>query len=387
LGIVSNHCRYLDDRPTRRRDVADPRDSTDDRLALTDPAAPPPVFSVVVTAFNRAGYLKDCIDSCLAQTFPDFEVVVVDDGSTDGTQPLLRTIADPRLRAIAHELNRGINPSRHTGVAHARGEWIVVVDSDWRLYPNSLQRLRDIIGKLPPAVRVIRSRLLLDTGEVSPHFVPEGPVDYQARIVFAEAEGGFDAGHCVHRDVFSATPFISDRRGAMERLYELDLARRELALYVPDVLGMQRTDAANSYLRSVDRKELIPRLLRDAPDVMWMAETALSRHGEALAVHGPRQYRTLMRMAASSAFLAGDRRRGLRHAARLAREAKGGAMLWVTVLLGLLGRHPLAYGTLAYRRLVGLSRRASSRQLLREPPRFQDGTRRSPRHGGVLTRE
>ena len=211
----------------------------------------------MVTAFNRAGYLKDCIDSCLAQTFSDFEVIVVDDGSTDGTQPLLRTIADPRLRAITHESNRGINPSRHTGVANARGEWVVVVDSDWSLYPHSLQRLRDIIERLPPSVRVVRSRLLLDTGERWPHFVPEGPVDYRGRIVFAEAEGGFDAGRCLHRDVFSATPYFSDRRGAMETLYELDLAARELALYVPDVLGMQRTDAANSYLRSVDRKELI----------------------------------------------------------------------------------------------------------------------------------
>lgn len=341
--------------PTPSRHVADPRDSTDDRLALTNPAALSPFFSVVVTAFNRAGYLKDCIDSCLAQTFSDFEVIVVDDGSTDGTQPLLRTIADPRLRAITHESNRGINPSRHTGVANARGEWVVVVDSDWRLYPHSLQRLRDIIERLPPSVRVVRSRLLLDTGERWPHFVPEGPVDYQGRIVFAEAEGGFDAGRCLHRDVFSATPYFSDRRGAMETLYELDLAARELALYVPDVLGMQRTDAANSYLRSVDRKELIPRLLRDAPDMLWMAETALARHGEALAAHGPRQYRTLLRVAESAAFLAGERRRGLRHAAKLSREVRFSAMLWVTLLLGLLGRYPLAYGTLVYRRLLGLS--------------------------------
>ena len=86
--------------------------------------------------------------------------------------------------------------------------------------------------------------------------------------------------------------------------------------------------------------------------MLWMAETALARHGEALAAHGPRQYRTLLRVAESAAFLAGERRRGLRHAARLSREVRFSAMLWVTLLLGLLGRYPLAYGTLVYRRLL-----------------------------------
>ena len=243
--------------PTPSRHVADPRDSTDDRLALTNPAALSPFFSVVVTAFNRAGYLKDCIDSCLAQTFSDFEVIVVDDGSTDGTQPLLRTIADPRLRAITHESNRGINPSRHTGVANARGEWVVVVDSDWSLYPHSLQRLRDIIERLPPSVRVVRSRLLLDTGERWPHFVPEGPVDYRGRIVFAEAEGGSTRavvciGTSSRRRHTSATAEARWRR-CTSSISPLGNWRSTCRMSWACSARTLRT----AILRSVDRKELI----------------------------------------------------------------------------------------------------------------------------------
>ena len=191
--------------------------------------APPPFFSVVISTYNRRQVVTRCVESCLRQTFPSFEVVVVDDGSTDGTREALEARDDPKIRVVAHGENRGINPSRHTGVTHSRGEWLVVVDSDWELYPHSLQRLHDIIGGLPDGIRVVRSRLQWDDGHISPSFVPDAPIGYEERIRWVEEEGGDDAARCLHRDVFRSTPYISDRRGAMEALYELNLARNERA--------------------------------------------------------------------------------------------------------------------------------------------------------------
>jgi glycosyltransferase involved in cell wall biosynthesis len=97
-----------------------------------------PFFSVVVTTYNRERIVRRCIDSCLVQSFEDLEVVVVDDASVDGTVAALESYEDSRLRVVAHDRNQGINPARHTGTAAARGEWIVVVDSDWELLPNAL---------------------------------------------------------------------------------------------------------------------------------------------------------------------------------------------------------------------------------------------------------
>jgi glycosyltransferase involved in cell wall biosynthesis len=311
---------------------------------------PPPLFSVVVTTYNREDIVRRCVDSCLAQTLDDFEVVVVDDASSDDTVIAIERYEDPRVRVVAHEVNRGISTGRHTGTVHARGEWVVVVDSDWELYPHTLQRLRELIDALPPGVRAIRSQLRWDDGRVTPHFMPAQPIGYEGRIEWVEEEGGWDAGRCIKREVFERNPYIVDRRGAMEALWELDLARNETTLCVEEVLGKEHDDAANSYLRSVD-SSLIPRLYAEAPDMLWMAETALARHGEALRRRGPRQYAIFSRFGASSAFLLGRRRLGLRLALRSLRVRPLDPMMWATVAVGIWGRRAAARGALAFRRL------------------------------------
>jgi hypothetical protein len=309
-----------------------------------------PTFSIVIPTFNRVDAVTRCVESCFSQTLADFEVVVVDDGSTDDTASALTGRWDARLRVVVHDTNRGINPSRYTGVAESRGEWIVVVDSDWELFPHALQRLREIVTELPDDIYVIRTRLLWDDGHISPAFVPPEPIGYEERIRWVEEEGGNDAGWSLHKSVSHTAPFIRDRRGAMETLHDLTLQMEWKVLYVEDVLGCEHTDATNSYLRSIARRELIPRLLGDAHDMLWMAETTLREHGEALKAHGPGQHRELIRVAAYQAFLTGDRRRGLQYSLRYLQLTKSGIMLWSTLALGLLGRRTLAYGTLLYRK-------------------------------------
>lgn len=315
---------------------------------------PPPFFSVVVTTYNRERIVRRAVDSCLAQSFDDFEVVVVDDASGDGTVAALEAYEDPRLRVVAHERNKGINPARHTGAAEARGEWIVVVDSDWELMPNALERLRAAIEDLPEGVRVLRYRLLWDDGTVTPTFVPPGPYGYEERIRWWEEEGGNDAGRCIQAAVFETTPYIADRRGAIETIFELDLAKAERSLCLDEVLGMEHSDAPNSWMRSTSAAELLPRLRQEAPDMLWMAESSLERHGDALRRCAPRQYANLLRVAALQSFLLDRRREGVRYALRALRRRPLAPLSWITLFLGLLGPGAVARGTLVLRRLQAL---------------------------------
>src|SRR5215203_5612284 len=147
-----------------------------------------PFFSIVVTTYNRARIVRRCIESCLAQSFDDYELLVVDDASDDGTVEMLRTYHDPRLRVIVHDTNRGIDPARHTGASNACGEWIVVVDSDDELVPEALARLNAAIRGLPDGVTVVRSRLVHDDGCVTPSWIPTGPYGYEDRIRWADDE-------------------------------------------------------------------------------------------------------------------------------------------------------------------------------------------------------
>lgn len=312
----------------------------------------PPFFSVVVPTYNRERIVCRCVDSILRQGFDDFELIVVDDHSSDGTLAALERYDDPRLRVVEHDRNRGITPSRHTGVVNSTGTWIVIVDSDWELSPEALERMREIVLDLPDGVRVVRSRLVWDDGRITPSFTPAEPIGYEGRISWAEAEGGNDATHCIHRSVFERTPLFADRRGAMETLWELELAGREHTLYVDDVLGHEHTDAPNSWLRSAAASELVPRLFSDAPDMLWMAETALDRHGPALRRLGPGQYTTLLRVASVQAFLLGKRRAGVRYAVAALRRRPLEPQAWVTLALGLIGPRAVAHGTLALRRII-----------------------------------
>ena len=90
-----------------------------------------PKLSVIVPVYNTEKYLRECINSILAQTFTDFELILVNDGSTDGSGAICDEYADkdPRIRVI-HQQNGGITVARKSGVRAARGEYVTFVDSD-----------------------------------------------------------------------------------------------------------------------------------------------------------------------------------------------------------------------------------------------------------------
>jgi glycosyltransferase involved in cell wall biosynthesis len=88
-----------------------------------------PTVSVVVPAYNVEKYLRVCLDSILAQSLTDFEVIVVNDGSTDQTQAICESYCDPRIRLI-NQQNRGLAAARNTGIRHARAKLVAFLDSD-----------------------------------------------------------------------------------------------------------------------------------------------------------------------------------------------------------------------------------------------------------------
>jgi len=106
----------------------------------------PPRVSVVMTAYNREQYVEEAIRSVLGQTFPDFELIVVDDGSTDGTAAIVGRLAaeDPRIRVITQS-NQGIVRAANVGCAAARGEYLARFDSDDVCFPDRLARQVDFL--------------------------------------------------------------------------------------------------------------------------------------------------------------------------------------------------------------------------------------------------
>ena len=103
-----------------------------------------PYFSILVPVYNTESYLEECIRSVLSQSFGDYELILTDDGSTDGSGALLDACAgtDPRIR-VFHKENRGLLHTRRFEIARAEGSHIVFLDSDDRFAPDILKILHD----------------------------------------------------------------------------------------------------------------------------------------------------------------------------------------------------------------------------------------------------
>ena len=107
-------------------------------------------FSIIVPVYNVAPYLRECLDSVLAQTFPDWEAICVDDGSTDGSGTILDEYKAKDVRVhVVHQKNTGVGATRNTALDVAQGEWLVFLDGDDLLMRDSLARYAELIGNYP----------------------------------------------------------------------------------------------------------------------------------------------------------------------------------------------------------------------------------------------
>ncbi|TYP79477.1 glycosyltransferase family 2 protein [Paenibacillus methanolicus] len=117
-----------------------------------------PLFSVVLCVYNEARYVEGAIRSVMTQTNDRWELVLVDDGSRDDTAAVLAMVREhPRIKRLAHPVNRGKSAALNTGLAHASGEWLVELDADDWLTPECLDQLAFAIRSESSAPQVIYS--------------------------------------------------------------------------------------------------------------------------------------------------------------------------------------------------------------------------------------
>jgi glycosyltransferase involved in cell wall biosynthesis len=167
---------------------------------------PVPEISVVIPVYNAARYLEDAIASVQAQSFPDFEIIAVDDGSTDGSKQLLERIAltEPRLRVISRP-NTGIVGALNDGLAAATGEFIARMDGDDICLPERFRQQLDYLGTHADCVAVGTDIIYTDP-EGAP-LIRQNPAVSHEAIVAQLVEG--NGGALIH-------PTVMFRRAALE---------------------------------------------------------------------------------------------------------------------------------------------------------------------------
>ena len=184
------------------------------------------LFSVVIPVLNRAAILPRALDSALAHTRDDVEVIVVDDGSTDGTPDVVRAYRDPRVRLIALPVNRGVCAARNAAIEAARGRWCVMLDSDFELLPGAFDTLAALCAEAPDDVANVATVCTWSDRGDTPDPLPETDLllDYPGYLRFVAGLRTSEWFGCIRRSALQRIRFPEGR--AYEATFHLALARR-----------------------------------------------------------------------------------------------------------------------------------------------------------------
>ncbi len=248
-----------------------------------------PLVSVVIPAFNRERVIGKAIKSVLAQTFQDFEIIVVDDGSRDETakNAIKFACCEPRVRVIRFETNQGAQAARNAGARAARGKWLSFLDSDDEWLPRSLEmRLRvaaaenaEVVHSDCYILRKDKPQELFNVpalrGEIYSELLSyPGPM-FQAMLMSANAFrqiGGLDETIVAYQEWETAVRLGRRFRFAYESAPTFVYDCQGL-----DTISKNERRSAQGYSQVV-RKHLLPIMLRRGP-------RAISNHYRVIARH------------------------------------------------------------------------------------------------------
>jgi beta-1,4-mannosyltransferase len=241
-----------------------------------------PRVSVVVPVYNRPAKVRRAIESVLSQTYQEFEIVVVDDGSTDDTAHAVRAIVDPRIRCIRHETRRGGSAARNTGIRASAGEFIAFLDSDDEWLPSKLESQIAVFERSARDVGLVYTGAVLQFAQREQQVFPK----YRGHIVnrlLAENVVGSTSVGMVRRDVLLRVGGFDEALPAKQDAdLWLRIAEHYLVDYVPMCLARihklpddgrvtsatNRVAARELFLRKhrekLERSQLLHRYLRQS---------------------------------------------------------------------------------------------------------------------------
>lgn len=273
-----------------------------------------PLVSIVLPTYNGVAYLRESIDSCLAQTYSNWELIVVDDCSSDATPEIIAsyTAADPRIRSIRHESNRRLPAALNTGHALARGSYLTWTSDDNRFLPTALAEMTRFLEEHPAVGLVYADSVLIDdNGE----YLKDWPAQPASRLAYVNAVG---ACFLYRRSVYEAVGAYDERQFLAEdwdfwlrASYQFQLAPLHRILY-------QYRWHDQSLTKAVRRLE-----------VQASIERALRRHLPYLRNSSPRDRARGWTVCAANAARRGDLIQAVTAYARALGTAPGSSLGYV----------------------------------------------------------
>ena len=220
-----------------------------------------PFFSIIIPVYNVAPYLRECLDSVLAQTFTDWEAICVDDGSTDGSGTILDEYAakDSRFR-VFHQSNAGVSAARNTALDVAQGEWIGFLDADdiWRAdllemsgcdqasHSTDWIRMKDVACYFRDGIPPETAIPMTSSVEITEHVTTTG--------FCLISQDGTPFLNFYRRECIGATRFKVGIRFREDALFGFEMAVMAHRILITDYKGYYRRERSGSAMFSPRRR-------------------------------------------------------------------------------------------------------------------------------------
>ncbi len=161
------------------------------------------MISIIIPLYNKEASIATALRGVLAQTYPNFEVVVVDDGSTDGGAAVVEQFDDPRIRLIRQE-NGGVSAARNRGIAEAKGEYVAFLDADDEWMPQFLEEIRTLQDTYPECRAQATNYIFCSNGVKSPTILRKIPFKGERGVL----TNYFEVASCSHPPMWTSAVCI-----------------------------------------------------------------------------------------------------------------------------------------------------------------------------------
>ncbi len=212
----------------------------------------PPLVSAFMSVYNGGDYLRPAVESVLAQTFPDFEFIIINDGSTDGTRTYLDSLPDPRVR-VHHQENQGLGTPLNKWLKQCRGTYVMRLDADDICRPNRMQRQVEFLGSRPEVILVGSQYQLFAGDRHGP--ASKLPEDHDS-IVGGMLKGWHTLSHATimwRRSLLDHIDGYAFSGAGEDWSFLLDASRFGKLAILPDVLYATRFHLSSSSTKGAER--------------------------------------------------------------------------------------------------------------------------------------
>ena len=239
-------------------------------------------FSIIIPLYNKERSIRTALESVLGQHYTNFEVIVVNDGSTDNSLKNAESIVDPRIRLL-NKPNGGVSSARNRGIKESTGDWIAFFDADDVLYPNALEEYKFLIEQFPEAKVVSTS---VDQTNKKYNSRPNRYLitDYDLAETICTAKTGFAVTNsdciCVRRDCFDHVGLFNENYTHGEDLDMWQRLSRHTPFAKTDIAtALYIIGAENNSLEHVTTGKFAPIALLNRPRKEFTTSSVRLRHG------------------------------------------------------------------------------------------------------------